>query len=78
VQVRSGTGSLVMGMVVDEVSEVIAVAACDVEDTPEFGVRVATDYILGMARARGKMKILLDIDAVLTSQEIHGLEAAIQ
>lgn len=42
-----------------------------------FGVQVAADYILGMAKARGKVKILLDIDAVLTSQEIHGLEAVI-
>lgn len=78
VQVKSETASLVIGMVVDEVSEVIAVAAGDIEDTPDFGVRVATDYILGMAKARGKVKILLDIDAVLTSQEIHGLESVIQ
>jgi purine-binding chemotaxis protein CheW len=78
VQVKNGTASLVMGMVVDEVSEVIAVAAGDIEDTPDFGVRVATDYILGMAKARGKVKILLDIDAVLTSREIHGLEAVIR
>jgi purine-binding chemotaxis protein CheW len=40
-------------------------------------VQVAADYILGMAKARGKVKILLDIDAFLTSQEIHGLEAVI-
>ena len=77
-QVKNGTGSLVMGMVVDEVPEVIAVAAGDIEDTPDFGVRVAKDYLLGMARALGKVKILFDIDAVVTSQEIHGLEAVIQ
>jgi purine-binding chemotaxis protein CheW len=78
VQVKNGTDSLVMGMVVDEVSEVIAVGVGDIEDTPDFGVRVATDYILGMAKARGKVKILLDIDAVLTSQEILGLEAVVE
>lgn len=78
VQVKNGTASLLMGVIVDEVSEVIAVAGGDIEDTPDFGVRVATGHILGMVKARGKVKILLDIDAVLTSQEIHGLEAVIQ
>jgi purine-binding chemotaxis protein CheW len=78
VQVKNGADLLVIGMVVDEVSEVIAVAGGDIEDTPDFGVRVGTDYILGMAKVRGKVKILLDIDAVLTSQEIHRLEAALQ
>lgn len=78
VHVKKGYGLLVIGMVVDEVSEVIAVAEGDIEDTPDFGVRVETDLILGMAKVRGKVKILLDIDAVLTSQEIHRLESALQ
>ena len=38
---------------------------------------VATTYILGMAKIKGKVKILLDINEVLTSQEIHRLEAAL-
>jgi purine-binding chemotaxis protein CheW len=50
----------------------------DIEDTPDFGSNVATKYILGMAKIKGKVKILLDIDEVLTSQEIRGLEAVIQ
>jgi purine-binding chemotaxis protein CheW len=69
---------LLIGIVVDEVSEVITMAPGDIEDTPDFGSNVATKYILGMAKIKGKVKILLDIDEVLTSQEIRGLEAVIQ
>ena len=78
VQVKSGSTSLLMGIVVDEVSEVLTMAAGDIEDTPDFGANVETGYILGMAKIKGKVKILLDIDEVLTSQEIHGIEAVLQ
>jgi len=78
VQVNSGSAVLPMGIVVDEVSEVITMAPGDIEDTPDFGANIAINYILGMAKIKGKVKILLDIDAVLTNREIHGLEAAIQ
>jgi purine-binding chemotaxis protein CheW len=78
VQVKSGSALLLMGIVVDEVSEVITMASGDIEDTPDFGANVATTYILGMAKIKGKVKILLDINEVLTSQEIHGLEGLIQ
>jgi len=67
-----------MGIVVDEVSEVLTMSAGDIENTPDFGASVATTYILGMAKIKGKVKILLDINEVLTSQEIGGLEAVIQ
>ena len=78
VQVKSGSALLLMGIVVDEVSEVITMAGADIEDTPDFGSTVSTSYILGMAKIKDKVKILLDINEVLTSQEIHGLEAVLQ
>jgi len=78
VQVKSGSTSLLMGIVVDEVSEVLTMAPGDIEDTPDFGANVETNYILGMAKIKGKVKILLDINEVLTSQEIHGIEAVLQ
>jgi len=67
VQVNSGSILLLMGIVVDEVSEVMTMAPGDIEDTPDFGASVATTYILGMAKIKGKVKILLDINEVLTS-----------
>jgi purine-binding chemotaxis protein CheW len=77
VQVAGPSGLLLMGIVVDEVSEVLALAPADIEDTPDFGANVETRYILGLAKVKDKVKILLDINEVLSSQEIHGLEAVI-
>ena len=46
---------------VDSVSEVLSVKAEDIEETPTFGTNLDTDYILGMAKVEGNVKILLDI-----------------
>lgn len=78
VQVASEAGSMLMGIVVDGVAEVLNLVAGDIEDTPDFGQGVATPYLLGMAKVKGKVKILLDITQVLTSQELHGLDALMQ
>ncbi|MCC7499631.1 MAG: purine-binding chemotaxis protein CheW [Bryobacterales bacterium] len=78
VQVAAGTSSLLMGIVVDGVAEVLNLAAEDVEDTPDFGEGVEMPFLLGMAKIKGKVKILLDIDQVLTSLELQGLDALAQ
>ena len=77
VQVQGESTTIVIGIVVDEVSEVLTMASGDIEDTPDFGADVATDYILGIARIKGKVKILLDIDRVLSSQDLRGLSSII-
>jgi purine-binding chemotaxis protein CheW len=66
------------GIVVDEVSEAVNIAAAEIEDTPDFGDGVSTPYILGMAKGKGKVKILLDIDRVLQAQEFEGLQSMLQ
>lgn len=63
-------GSVEMGILVDKVSEVLDVAASEIEDTPSFGVNINTDFILGMGKASSKVIILLDIDKVMTGAEI--------
>ena len=63
-----------MGIVVDSVVEVLNIMAADIEDTPNFGQGVSTPYLLGMAKIKGHVKLLLDIDDVLTNQEFHGLD----
>lgn len=78
VQVALDSGTVMMGIVVDTVSEVLNLAASDIEDTPDFGEGVETPYLLGMAKIKGKVKILLDIDHVLTNQELRGIEAVLQ
>lgn len=73
VQVKGVTGPLLVGVIVDGVSEVLNVAAGDIEDTPDFGSGAATPYLLGMAKLKGKVKILLDIDQVVGAHELGDL-----
>ncbi len=70
------THGIEMGIIVDKVSEVLNVGASDIEDTPSFGTNVNTDYILGIGKAAGKVRLLLDIDKVLATQEIIQMQAA--
>ncbi len=70
VQVRGEAGPLHVGIVVDAVSEVLNVNAAEVEDTPDFGGGVPTPYLLGMAKIKDRVKILLDIDEVVTPHEL--------
>jgi purine-binding chemotaxis protein CheW len=67
VEIHGETGSVPMGIVVDAVSEVLNIRGADIENTPTFGVKLNTDFILGMAKTDGGVKILLDIDKVLGS-----------
>jgi purine-binding chemotaxis protein CheW len=71
VQVQTeGAVPLLVGLVVDGVSEVLQIAAADIEPTPDFGSgAVVRPYLLGMAKVRDKVKILLDIDEVAGNEE---------
>ncbi len=53
------------GIAVDAVSEVAGIAGSDIDPTPEFGEQVTTAFVLGLAKAKGTVKILLDLDRVL-------------
>lgn len=68
------THGIQMGILVDKVSEVLNIAAQDIEEAPSFGTEVNTDYILGIGKALGRVKILLDIDKALSSKESPKLE----
>ncbi len=78
VQVGGRAGAMLMGIIVDSVSEVLNLTAADIEDTPDFGDGTATPFLLGMAKTKGKVKILLEIDQVLTSQELSGLSSMLE
>src|ERR1700727_3044037 len=73
VQVHSGGVAIQSGIIVDEVSEVLNLAAAEIEDTPDFGEDVGTPYLLGMAKAKDSVKMLLDIDQVLANSETMSL-----
>ncbi|MCU0574925.1 MAG: chemotaxis protein CheW, partial [Syntrophobacteraceae bacterium] len=68
--------TLSIGIVVDSVSEVVNIKGEDIADAPRFGTNVRTDFILGMAKLQGRVKILLDIDRVLGADELAQLENA--
>jgi purine-binding chemotaxis protein CheW len=76
VEIATGNATIPTGIVVDSVSEVVNIKGDDIADTPHFGLEVQTDFILGMAKVQGSVKILLDIDRVLGANEIARLENA--
>ncbi len=76
VEIDGSAGIVQIGIVVDAVCEVLNVNDGDVEETPTFGAKLNTDYILGMAKMEGGVKILLDIDQVLSGDEVALLERA--
>jgi purine-binding chemotaxis protein CheW len=69
VEIESESGTVQVGVVVDAVSEVLNVNTGDIENTPQFGISMDTEYILGMAKMEGGVKILIDVDQVLTGEE---------
>lgn len=73
VEIDSDAETVLIGIVVDAVSEVLNIKKEEIEDTPTFGIKLNTDYILGMAKTEGRVKILLNIDKVLSTEEIEEL-----
>jgi purine-binding chemotaxis protein CheW len=67
VEVALAASKVMMGIIVDAVSDVLTIGPDEIEQTPEFGERVATDYMKGVAKVKGTVKVLLDLDRVLGS-----------
>ncbi len=77
VQVKLPNDTIVqMGLIVDSVEEVVHVPAEEIEPTPEFGTKVDTSYLLGMAKVKGQVKTLLDIDRVVAPETMQSLAGA--
>jgi len=78
VQVRPASGQTVqMGLIVDSVEEVVNLNTNDIEPTPDFGTRIDTGYILGMAKIKGSVKTLLDIDRVVAPETVEEIARAV-
>jgi purine-binding chemotaxis protein CheW len=71
VEITSGVSKMFRGTVVDSVSEVLSIHTADVEAAPDFGTNLDTEYILGMAKSGQGVKILLDIDRVMSDGEVE-------
>lgn len=66
-----------MGLIVDSVEEVVTLGAAEIEPTPDFGTRVDTTYLLGMAKVKGQVKTLLDIDRVVAPETVAAMKSAV-
>jgi purine-binding chemotaxis protein CheW len=69
--VASRQGRITMGIIVDEVYEVLRIDGNQIEPTPSFGASVDTESLLGIGKVGEKVILLLDIDKVLAGQEIE-------
>jgi purine-binding chemotaxis protein CheW len=76
VQIHQNGRSVTMGIIVDEVAEVLDLAGEQIEPPPSFGTAVSTDFILGMGKVAQKVIMLLDIDRILTSEQVRQAEQA--
>ena len=76
VQVKLPDGkTTAMGLLVDGVEEVINLNPADIEETPSFGGQICTDYIIGIAKVKGAVKALLDIDGIVGADTLKSLRA---
>lgn len=70
------TSTIMMGILVDRVSEVANIVSGEIEDTPSFGAGIDTDYLLGVGKTGGKVRLLLDIEKVITAKDVIQLKKA--
>ena len=73
VQIEHQDEVVTMGIIVDDVSEVLNIAGEQIDPPPAFGSGVDSDFIMGMGKLDDNVVILLDIDNVLTGQEYETL-----
>lgn len=72
------THGIEIGVIVDKVSEVLDIVEAEIEDAPAFGSEISVDYLLGIGKTQDKVRLLLDIDQILSnseSGELQGLAA---
>jgi purine-binding chemotaxis protein CheW len=63
-----------IGMIVDKVCDVMNIADTEIDEPLSFGMELDTDFLLGIGKAGDRVTILLDVDKVLTSDEMEMLE----
>lgn len=78
VDIASEKETISMGILVDAVSEVLNINENEIEKAPDFGGYVDTNFILGIGKIKDEVKILLDIDMVLTAVDVAVAERIIR
>jgi purine-binding chemotaxis protein CheW len=77
VAIRVPSGQLTIGTVVDSVCEVVQIESENMEPPPTFGVRVDTSFLMGLARSASEVRLLLDIEKVLSDDETRAIETVV-
>lgn len=67
-----------MGLIVDDVFDVLSVTRFSIQPPPEFGTKIRTDFIRGLLRSGDKLIIILDIDKVLSEEEAVKVEEVLK
>jgi len=75
VEVAGVSGQIMIGMLVDSVSEVVNIDESEIEPAPDFGAAAEAESILGMGKIKGAVKILLDVDQVVGRAVMEQLES---
>jgi len=75
VEIEGSKGKINVGIIVDQVAEVLDIAANEIDFAPEFGTSLNTEFILAVGIVKGEVKILLDIDKVLTTEEVQAVSS---
>jgi purine-binding chemotaxis protein CheW len=76
VEVELQARRVMLGMIVDYVSEVLNISNDEIEPMPDFGERLDTEYMQGVAKIKGTVKLLLDLDKVLSADTVFARVAA--
>ena len=77
-EVATGDDALVLGVLTDSVSQVLDFTADDIKPTPSFGTRVKPEYLLGMGVVGEKFNLILDVDKVLSVDELVAVEDSLE
>jgi purine-binding chemotaxis protein CheW len=73
-QINGSRGPATVGVVVEDVAQVVDLPPESVEAVPEFGIHVRTDFLIGVARLAEDVILLLDVDAVLSRDDVELVE----
>jgi purine-binding chemotaxis protein CheW len=71
-----GEQNATMGVIADAVSQVIDLSASEIQEPPSFGTRIRVDYLLGVTQLGNKFALMLDVDKVLSTDELVSLNEA--
>jgi purine-binding chemotaxis protein CheW len=78
VEIEGNGEQQVVGVMVDAVNAVLEIPAAEIEPAPSFGAKIRTDFIEGMGKVNGKFVILLNVNNVLSVEEVGALVEAVE